>query len=275
LAREAKAEAEAKEEGKGDTKQARRPEVVDEALTGAAEESIAPATAPAEANLVAALRAWRTQQAKSQGIPPYIVFANKVLETIAEQRPATLVELEKISGVGPAKLEQYGAAVIALINEFLDGNKKPGMVREEKESLQPWAELAPPPNWPDTFPDDWATSARNEPTVQNSKTAKENQIQNPPLARKAKSKIENPLEAILTIVSDLDGLLSPGGLASLLTAAPGEIVPFSDHELCGLFHNRLPLEAIEGHIQEAIQTKHLGLTPQQRLVSKQWTERRL
>jgi len=37
--------------------------------------------------------------------PAYIVLNNKMVETIAIQRPKDLVELSMISGVGPQKLK--------------------------------------------------------------------------------------------------------------------------------------------------------------------------
>jgi DNA helicase-2/ATP-dependent DNA helicase PcrA len=43
------------------------------------------------------------------------VFDNKTLVAIARTVPSTLTELSRISGVGPAKLERYGEAVIALL----------------------------------------------------------------------------------------------------------------------------------------------------------------
>ena len=49
------------------------------------------------------------------GKPAYVVFDNKTLVAIARTVPSTLTELSRISGVGPAKLEQYGDAVIALL----------------------------------------------------------------------------------------------------------------------------------------------------------------
>ena len=64
-------------------------------VTDVAGEVISTALAPPEpdANLLETLRAWRTQQAKTQGVPPYIIFSNKVLEAIATRRPTTLTEL--------------------------------------------------------------------------------------------------------------------------------------------------------------------------------------
>ncbi|HUK96547.1 MAG TPA: ATP-dependent DNA helicase UvrD2 [Gaiellaceae bacterium] len=61
------------------------------------------------------LRAWRLERARSDGVPPYVVFHDRVLHEIADVRPATLGELARISGVGPAKLERYGGDVLATI----------------------------------------------------------------------------------------------------------------------------------------------------------------
>jgi ATP-dependent DNA helicase RecQ len=54
------------------------------------------------------LRALRKQLADERGVPAYIIFNDRVLRTMADQRPATAGELLGISGVGPRKLEQYG-----------------------------------------------------------------------------------------------------------------------------------------------------------------------
>ncbi len=52
------------------------------------------------------------------GKPAYVVFDNKTLVAIARQAPTTLRDLGRISGVGPAKLERYGDAVIALMQRL-------------------------------------------------------------------------------------------------------------------------------------------------------------
>ena len=43
------------------------------------------------------------------------MFHDSVLHAIADARPSSLGELAQIAGVGPAKLERYGADVLALI----------------------------------------------------------------------------------------------------------------------------------------------------------------
>ena len=52
------------------------------------------------------------------GKPAYVVFDNKTLVAIARQAPTTLRDLGRISGVGPAKLERYGDAVIGLMKRL-------------------------------------------------------------------------------------------------------------------------------------------------------------
>ena len=61
------------------------------------------------------LREWRLERAKADNVPPYVVFHDAVLHAIAAARPASLGELAQIPGVGPAKLERYGAEVLALV----------------------------------------------------------------------------------------------------------------------------------------------------------------
>jgi DNA helicase-2/ATP-dependent DNA helicase PcrA len=58
------------------------------------------------------LRAWRLERARTDGVPPYVVFHDSVLHEIAETRPASLAELAQVAGVGPAKLERYGPDVL-------------------------------------------------------------------------------------------------------------------------------------------------------------------
>jgi DNA helicase-2/ATP-dependent DNA helicase PcrA len=61
----------------------------------------------------AALRELRNEL--RDGKPAYVVFDNKTLVAIARAAPSSLAELSRISGVGPAKLERYGPAVVALL----------------------------------------------------------------------------------------------------------------------------------------------------------------
>ena len=67
------------------------------------------------------LRAWRLEQAREQEAPPYVIFHDSHLRGIAAHRPVTLEDLSELKGVGPSKLEKYGAAVIELVRKHLEG----------------------------------------------------------------------------------------------------------------------------------------------------------
>jgi DNA helicase II / ATP-dependent DNA helicase PcrA len=60
------------------------------------------------------LREWRTEQARAQSVPAYVVFTDATLIALAEARPSTERALLAVPGVGRAKLERYGADVLAL-----------------------------------------------------------------------------------------------------------------------------------------------------------------
>ncbi len=71
-----------------------------------------------EGQLFEVLRKWRYAVAKEADAPAYTVFNNATLEAIAQVRPGNLDELLGISGVGQAKADKYGEAVIGVIADF-------------------------------------------------------------------------------------------------------------------------------------------------------------
>jgi DNA helicase II / ATP-dependent DNA helicase PcrA len=64
-----------------------------------------------------ALREWRKDAARTADVPAFVVFTDATLTAIAEARPSSLEELAGLAGVGPAKLEKYGEAVLAVLVE--------------------------------------------------------------------------------------------------------------------------------------------------------------
>src|SRR5690606_36869391 len=63
-----------------------------------------------DAELFERLRALRKRLADEAGVPAYIVFSDATLKALAELRPGSEGELLEVPGIGPAKLERYGAA---------------------------------------------------------------------------------------------------------------------------------------------------------------------
>ncbi len=62
-----------------------------------------------------ALRLWRAEAARAQGIPAYVIFHDATLRNIALEDPRELDDLAGIGGVGAAKLERYGRDVLAAL----------------------------------------------------------------------------------------------------------------------------------------------------------------
>lgn len=72
-----------------------------------------------ETEIFEALRVWRTQQAKEQEVPAYVVFADATLIAIAQRQPRTTSDLHGVSGIGAKKLDRYGSAVVAVVADAL------------------------------------------------------------------------------------------------------------------------------------------------------------
>jgi len=58
------------------------------------------------------LRDWRKRFAKERDVPAFIIFSDKTLRDLAAKNPRSLSDLEKIYGLGPAKIELFGAEVL-------------------------------------------------------------------------------------------------------------------------------------------------------------------
>nr|WP_321506350.1 DNA helicase RecQ [uncultured Celeribacter sp.] len=68
-----------------------------------------------DAPLLSALKAKRRALAEEQRVPAYVVFADRTLIEMAENRPQTLDAMARIGGVGAKKLERYGDAFLSVI----------------------------------------------------------------------------------------------------------------------------------------------------------------
>ncbi|MHB9859820.1 DNA helicase RecQ [Streptomyces sp. YIM S03343] len=62
-----------------------------------------------------ALRAWRAEQAREQGVPAYVIFHDATLREIVTVRPTSVAELGTVGGVGEKKLATYGEGVLGVL----------------------------------------------------------------------------------------------------------------------------------------------------------------
>ena len=63
-----------------------------------------------------ALREARRKLAADAGVPPYVIFHDSTLREIAQRKPRSLSELSEVQGVGAAKLERYGDAMLEVLS---------------------------------------------------------------------------------------------------------------------------------------------------------------
>ena len=70
--------------------------------------------APAAA-LLARLKELRTQIAREDRVPAYVVFADRTLAELAVRQPRTPGAMVQVRGIGPAKLEKYGERFLAVL----------------------------------------------------------------------------------------------------------------------------------------------------------------
>jgi len=75
----------------------------------------------ADAGLLARLKTWRSEQARAQSVPAYVIFHDRTLAAIAATYPQDLDALSEIDGIGAKKLERYGPALLDLLQGVCRG----------------------------------------------------------------------------------------------------------------------------------------------------------
>jgi superfamily II DNA helicase RecQ len=81
---------------------------------GAAPPSGSTAMNPGAEALAGKIRLWRAGEAKRLGIPAFMVLHDRSLTAVAQSCPRNPNELLTIDGIGPAKVEKFGEALLAL-----------------------------------------------------------------------------------------------------------------------------------------------------------------
>lgn len=73
---------------------------------------------PEQEPLFQALKQWRKNKASELDVPAFIIFSDRTLRELAVQHPGDFNQLQNIHGIGPEKLERFGADVMLLLSEF-------------------------------------------------------------------------------------------------------------------------------------------------------------
>ena len=70
--------------------------------------------------LLAELRKWRTETARQDGVPPYVVATNRVLVQLALRAPRNLEELKLVKGFGEKRRQRYGKELLERVDAFFE-----------------------------------------------------------------------------------------------------------------------------------------------------------
>ncbi len=84
-------------------------------------------TSTIDNELLSILKDVRKKVAKSNNLPPFVIFQDPSLEDMAIQYPITIDEMQQIAGVGMGKAKRYGKKFIDIISKYV----------EEKEIIRP------------------------------------------------------------------------------------------------------------------------------------------
>ena len=97
-----------------------------------------------------ALRAWRAEQAREQGVPAYVIFHDATLREIATAWPTSVGQLGGISGVGEKKLATYGEGVLEVLASLGQAPGTAATADDRQATDEDWPEPDAEPE-----PDDW------------------------------------------------------------------------------------------------------------------------
>ncbi|MER5524128.1 DNA helicase RecQ [Streptomyces sp. NPDC002677] len=96
-----------------------------------------------------ALRAWRAEQAREQGVPAYVIFHDATLREIVGRWPESIAELATVGGVGEKKLITYGEGVLGVLAS-LKTPTSPAPATAGTADEDHWPEMDAEPE-----PEDW------------------------------------------------------------------------------------------------------------------------
>ncbi len=96
----------------------------------------ASADRPCWQDLLAALKDWRREAARAAGMPAYLILHDRVLEEISRRRPADAEALSACRGIGPAKLRQFGAAILGVVAEYAHASQPLGLAKQEEDGSE-------------------------------------------------------------------------------------------------------------------------------------------
>ena len=66
--------------------------------------------------LFVALRAWRSDRARTDGVPAYTLFSDRTLRELVSQRPDSLQALARVWGLGESRVRRFGGEIVEVVH---------------------------------------------------------------------------------------------------------------------------------------------------------------
>jgi ATP-dependent DNA helicase RecQ len=76
-----------------------------------------------DSTLFSILKDLRKKIAKTNNLPPYVIFQDPSLEDMCTNYPITIEELSNIQGVGAGKAQKYGKEFVEVIKQYVEDNE--------------------------------------------------------------------------------------------------------------------------------------------------------
>ncbi|MCP4110230.1 MAG: hypothetical protein GY749_32700 [Desulfobacteraceae bacterium] len=90
---------------------------------------------PDDFAIYAKVRDWRKLVAEKEATPIYTIFTNEQMAKIAEKRVSTKQELQEIEGIGEARTQKYGEAVIKIVAQAAKSGDEKTKNETKEQSL--------------------------------------------------------------------------------------------------------------------------------------------
>ena len=75
----------------------------------------APGSQDVDPALLAALKAWRLEEARRSSLPAFRIFSDRTMTAIASKRPRNEEELLNVYGFGPKNVRKYGTKILKIV----------------------------------------------------------------------------------------------------------------------------------------------------------------
>ena len=91
---------------------------------------------PDDFAIYAEMRTWRKELSEKKGVYAFTILTNAQMAQIAEKKIHTLEDLEKVSGIGEQKINEYGEVIVDLMKSIIKEKKidvSPKTTQTEKQ----------------------------------------------------------------------------------------------------------------------------------------------